>query len=114
MRTLRRCFSPVTASMFVGGLIFIPTDAALKLDIDVPDEAILLERLFENLETVKQLRLIIIDACRRNPFDLARSDPGERTPVDVSVSNKTLLTLAAKPGTVCDDSSRPNSIYTRA
>jgi uncharacterized caspase-like protein len=46
----------------------IPTDAVLERDIDAPDEAISLDRINQVLEPVKHLRLVILDACRDNPF----------------------------------------------
>src|SRR4051812_47194426 len=46
----------------------IPVDAALERDIDVEDETISLERVSQLIEPAKRLRLIILDACRDNPF----------------------------------------------
>jgi hypothetical protein len=46
----------------------IPVDAILQRDTDVEDEAISMDRLLRVLEPVKRLRLIILDACRENPF----------------------------------------------
>jgi len=46
----------------------IPTDATLETDSDVLDETIALDRALFAVEPAKQLRLIILDACRDNPF----------------------------------------------
>jgi uncharacterized caspase-like protein len=46
----------------------IPTDATLEQDIDAPDVAVPLDRVSEILEPATRLRLIILDACRDNPF----------------------------------------------
>ena len=46
----------------------IPVDASLERDIDVEDEALPLDRIVKILEPVKRLRLVILDACRDNPF----------------------------------------------
>ena len=46
----------------------IPVDAALERDIDVEDETISLDRVLQMLEHAKRLRLVILDACRDNPF----------------------------------------------
>ena len=40
----------------------------LERDIDVEDEAISLDRIVRMLEPAKRLRLVILDACRDNPF----------------------------------------------
>src|SRR5262249_47302009 len=46
----------------------IPIDAVLERDIDARDEAVSLDRVSEILEPATRLRLIILDACRNNPF----------------------------------------------
>jgi uncharacterized caspase-like protein len=46
----------------------IPTDAVLQRDRDVYDETISLERVLQTVEPATQLRLVILDACRDNPF----------------------------------------------
>ena len=46
----------------------IPIDAVLERDIDAFDEAIPLDRLLNVVEPARQLRLVILDACRDNPF----------------------------------------------
>jgi hypothetical protein len=53
----------------VGGMNYlIPVDARLMIDRDVADEAIALERVLQTVAGARQLRLIILDACRDNPF----------------------------------------------
>ncbi len=46
----------------------VPVDAALKSDRDLQDEAVPLERVLASVENAKKLRLVILDACRDNPF----------------------------------------------
>jgi uncharacterized caspase-like protein len=46
----------------------IPVDAALETDADVLDETLPLDRVLFAVEPAKQLRLVILDACRDNPF----------------------------------------------
>jgi uncharacterized caspase-like protein len=60
----------------IGGINYlIPVDARLASDRDADDEAIPLERLVSSADGAKRLRLIILDACRDNPFvtSMARS-----------------------------------------
>ena len=53
----------------IGGINYlIPTDARLASDRDAEDEAIPLERLVSSADGARRLRLIILDACRDNPF----------------------------------------------
>src|SRR5690606_36124220 len=46
----------------------IPVDASIQRDIDVEDETLSLDRILRILEPAKRLRLVILDACRDNPF----------------------------------------------
>ena len=46
----------------------IPVDARLASDRDADDEAIPLDRLVPSADGAKRLRLIVLDACRDNPF----------------------------------------------
>jgi uncharacterized caspase-like protein len=46
----------------------IPTDAVLDRDVDVPYEAYSLENLVQVMEPARRLRLVMLDACRENPF----------------------------------------------
>jgi uncharacterized caspase-like protein len=45
----------------------IPVDATLETDTDVLDETFPLDRVVFAIEPAKQLRLVILDACRDNP-----------------------------------------------
>jgi uncharacterized caspase-like protein len=76
------------ASELDGANYIIPVDDKLERDTDVYDEAFSVDRLLIATEPAKQYRLIILDACRDNPFartmqrqsrsigrDLARVDP---------------------------------------
>ena len=86
----------------------VPIDAKLAREYDAKDEAISLERIVEALEPDQRLRLVILDACRDNPFivnaaprrtpaiprGLARVEP---TQVD------TLIAYAAKAGSTASD-----------
>ncbi len=98
----------------------VPSDAVLERDIDAFDEAIPLERLLSVIEPAKKLRLIILDACRDNPFaksmrrtvasrnigrGLAKVEPG---------SPNTLIAYAAKAGSTALDGDGRNSPFTAA
>src|SRR6478752_7702818 len=53
----------------IGGVNYlVPVDARLASDRDAEDEAIPLERLVSSADGAKRLRLVILDACRDNPF----------------------------------------------
>src|ERR1043166_2664314 len=58
----------------------IPVDAKLASDRDADDEAVTLDRLVGAAEGTQRLRLLILDACRDNPF--ARTMKRQRTLTD--------------------------------
>ncbi len=98
----------------------IPVDATLERDIDVEDEAVPLERVTQVLEQAKRLRLVILDACRDNPFvrSMRRTTAGRSigrglAKVEVLTSD-TLIAFAAKAGSTALDGDGANSPYTVA
>jgi uncharacterized caspase-like protein len=60
--------TPATGFEISGVNYLIPVDARLASDRDSEDEAIPLERLVASADGAKRLRLIVLDACRDNPF----------------------------------------------
>lgn len=98
----------------------IPVDATLERDTDVYDEAFSLERVLLAVEPARQVRLVILDACRNNPF----SDKMKRTVGSRAVSRglariepanaNTLVAFAAKAGSTASDGNSKNSPYAAA
>ncbi len=98
----------------------IPVDAALERDTDVYDEALGLDRLLVTIEPAKKLRLVILDACRDNPFSKTmKRTIGTRAigrgfaKVEPSSPN-TLIAFAAKAGSTASDGDSRNSPFTAA
>jgi uncharacterized caspase-like protein len=98
----------------------IPVDAALERDTDAYDEAIALDRILQAIEPAKQLRLVILDACRDNPFAksmkrtvASRSLGRGLAGVEPSRPN-TLIAFAAKGGSTASDGDSKNSPFTTA
>src|SRR5437762_11039311 len=56
----------------------IPVDALLERDIDAFDEAIPLDRVLAVMEQAIKLRIVIVDACRDNPFKAMRRTAATR------------------------------------
>ncbi|MBR0702890.1 caspase family protein [Bradyrhizobium diazoefficiens] len=98
----------------------IPTDAALESDGDVLDETIPLERALFAVEPAKQLRLIILDACRDNPFSktmrrtLASRAIGRGLAKVEPTSPNTMIAFAAKAGSTASDGDSRNSPFATA
>jgi uncharacterized caspase-like protein len=98
----------------------IPVDAALERDIDAFDEAIPLDRILTVIDPAKVLRLVILDACRDNPFSKtmkrtigSRSIGRGLAKVEPNSPN-TLIAFAAKAGSTASDGDGNNSPFTTA
>ena len=98
----------------------VPVDARLSRDYDVDDEAVSLDRIVWALQSVRRLRLILLDACRDNPFAAKLRSAGMRAPSRgglakiEEVSADTLVAYAAKAGSVSYDGDGVNSPYATA
>jgi len=98
----------------------IPTDAALETDSDVLDETVGLDRALFAVEPAKQLRLIILDACRDNPFaksmkrTVAARAIGRGLAKVEPTSPNTMIAFAAKAGSTASDGNARNSPFAAA
>jgi uncharacterized caspase-like protein len=103
-----------------GANYLIPVDAVLDRDIDIYDEALSLDRVLVSVEPAKQLRLVILDACRDNPFarSMKRTVSSRaigRGLAKVEPTNpNTLIAFAAKAGSTASDGDGNNSPFTTA
>jgi Caspase domain len=98
----------------------IPVDATLETDTDVLDETFPLERVLFTVEPARQLRLVILDACRDNPFaKTMKRTIGSRAigrglaKVEPSSPN-TMIAFAAKAGSTASDGDSKNSPFATA
>lgn len=90
----------------------IPTDAQLKSDLDLPYEAINLDRLMEAVSGA-QIRMVVLDSCRNNPF--GRSWRSGTRAVASGLggveADDVLVIFAAAPGQVAADGTGENSPF---
>jgi hypothetical protein len=95
----------------------IPVDAVLGRDTDVPYETFSLENLVQVLEPARRLRLVMLDACRDNPFvrSMKRTAGtraiGRGLAAVEPTSVNTLIGFAAKAGSYALDGEGANSPY---
>lgn len=97
----------------------IPVDAKLAADRDVPFETIALDQVLLSVEGARKLRLVILDACRDNPFrqTMSRSIASRsigRGLARVEPEGATLVAFAAKAGQVAMDGTGTNSPFATA
>ena len=97
----------------------IPTDAHLASDLDVENETIGLRSLTRAVSTTGKLGLVILDACRNNPFvpkmQMQRTTMTravERGFVRVEPNDNVLVAYSARDGTTANDGTGRNSPFT--
>jgi Caspase domain len=103
-----------------GNNYLIPTDATLETDSDILDETLSLDRVLFAVEPAKHLRLVILDACRDNPFaktmkrTIASRAIGRGLAKVEPSSPDTMIAFAAKAGSTAADGNSKNSPFATA
>jgi uncharacterized caspase-like protein len=98
----------------------VPADAKLVSDFDIEDETMSLDRVLKALDQAKRLKLVILDACRDNPFaktmkrTVASRGIGRGLAKVEPMMSDTLVAFAAKAGAVASDGDGQNSPFTVA
>jgi hypothetical protein len=97
----------------------LPTDVELKNDGDASTEAISLQSAMQAVRAAKTLGLVILDACRNNPFQPAMKRASARSVkilglAPVEPADNVLVAYAARDGSVAADGAGRNSPYTAA
>ncbi|GJM03694.1 MAG: hypothetical protein DHS20C08_21950 [Rhodomicrobium sp.] len=98
----------------------IPNDAELRRDRDLDHEALTLNLVTTALEGAKRLRIVLLDACRNNPFSAQMKLAGNRTRsvtrglAPVEPLGDSLVVYASKHGTVAEDGEGQNSPFAEA
>jgi tetratricopeptide (TPR) repeat protein len=108
--------------MEVGGTNYlVPIDASIAADRDIDFEAVPLEQVLNAAERARKLRLVILDACRDNPFKAkmkrtltvaSRSVSGGLAAIEPEAG--TLVVYAAKDGQQASDGDGIDSPFTLA
>ncbi|KJC57003.1 caspase (peptidase) [Bradyrhizobium sp. LTSPM299] len=103
-----------------GANYLIPVDAKLERDTDIYDEGLSLDRVLVAIEPARKLRLVILDACRDNPFaktmkrTLATRAIGQGLAKVEPTSPNVLIAYSAKAGSTAADGDGKNSPFTTA
>jgi uncharacterized caspase-like protein len=103
-----------------GNNYLIPVDATLETDADVLDETLPLDRVLFAVEPARHLRLVILDACRDNPFaktmkrTIASRAVGRGLAKVEPSSPNTMIAFAAKAGSTASDGDSKNSPFATA
>jgi uncharacterized caspase-like protein len=96
-----------------GRNFLIPVNADIEREDEVEDGAVDANFVMQKMDSAKNaLNLIILDACRNNPF--ARSfRSGAQGLAQMDAPSGTLVAFATAPGSVASDGDGANGLYTK-
>ena len=102
-----------------GNNYLVPVDAKFSSDRDVSFEAVTLDQALQSVEGASKLRLVILDACRDNPFVAKMKKSSGTRSVGKGLGNiepegATLVAYAAKHGQTAEDGQSGNSPFATA
>ena len=100
-----------------GENFLVPVDIDPKREADIPLQAVRLNDILNTLTSVpSRMRIVLLDACRNNPFpDIGKSAGHGLAIVDARFGAPgTFLSFSTSPGAEAEDGSGTNSPYTTA
>ncbi len=124
MKVLPRRFADASVGLFYyaghgvqyeGENFLLPVDIRLEDPEDLRFDAVSLRQVLDGLDQARVgLRVVVLDACRNNPFGGLRGALGQGLAFVERSSGETLIAYAAAAGAIAADGSGPNSPYTGA
>jgi uncharacterized caspase-like protein len=92
----------------------VPVDASIQREADVPLQAMRLADLMNALAAVQaKTKIVILDACRNNPFSDINKTTGRGLAI-VDAPSGSLVSYSTAPGTEAQDGDGANSPFTAA
>jgi len=91
----------------------IPVDARIHKPRDIKRNAFSVATVLDEIENQEtRLNIVILDACRNNPFKNSRSQGGGLAGVN-SNARGTFIAYSTSPGSTASDGNGKNSVYTK-
>lgn len=93
----------------------IPVDAVIEYEDDIWRTCFPVQRMvLANMErSNSRMNIIVLDACRNNPFPSVSRAAGEQGLAEIEKGRGSFIAFAAAPGSVALDGSGRNGIYTQ-
>ncbi len=92
----------------------IPIGADIRKEHEIEDEGVNIGRVLGEMEDARnRLNIVILDACRNNPYERSFRSGG-RGLASIDAPRGTLIAYATAPGSVAADGSGRNSPFTEA
>jgi len=96
-----------------GSNYLVPVDAKFENDADIPKESVALDQILNAVGAADKMRLVILDACRENPFAAEKKSLSVgRGLARIEPESGTLVAFATKHGHYATDGSGENSPFT--
>ncbi len=96
-----------------GANYLVPVDADIRAEDEVAFDSVDAQSILEKMETAKnRINLLILDACRDNPFAKG-SRSGSAGLATMSAPSGSLVAYSTAPGSVASDGSGNNGLYTQ-
>ena len=97
-----------------GSNYLVPVDAKYENDADIPAESVALDQALNAVHGAARMRLVILDACRENPFGGEKK--GEASNIGrglarIEPESGTLVAFATKHGHLASDGGADNSPF---
>ena len=97
-----------------GDNYLVPVDANIENEADVPLEAVRLADIMNELDSVpSKIRIVILDACRNNPFKQISGTTGRGLAI-VNAPAGSVVAYSTSPGATAEDGTGSNSPFTAA
>lgn len=99
-----------------GTNFLVPTDAAIGSPADVPQQTIAMQTILNAMDSAPGLKLVVLDACRDNPFGAAiGADTSDINGLArVGTEADFMFVYATQPDNVAYDGTGRNSFFTEA
>lgn len=92
----------------------IPIDADPKSEDEIPDESLDINFLFRKLALKKTINLVILDACRNNPFRSFSRGAADEGLAYLNAPDNTFVAFSTAPGKTASDGTGDNSPFTKS
>lgn len=95
-----------------GDNFLVSTDSDIRNEDEVPDDSINANVILEKMQGAgNRMNLIILDACRNNPFAV-KSRSASSGLATMNAPSGSLVAYSTAPGSVASDGTRNNGLYT--
>ena len=95
-----------------GENFLVPIDVDPKREADIPIQAVRLNDVLNTLTSVpSRMRILLLDACRNNPFpDISKTAGGGLAIIDAKIgAPNTFLSFSTSPGAIAEDGRAPTA-----